>query len=340
MSADAPDGPAVLRAALERLPVAVLIVGAHDTIALVNSAAEHLFGYARAELIGQTIHLLVPRDRWSPHAGLDPAAPDPRGAAHSYEFSARRKDGSEVPVRAHVAPITVGDSTFAVVSVSDNTERHRLEGELWAFRDGRLQFEMLVGELGAEFVNLRADDVDRAIDDALGRVGRLLDLEQAVLFQILENGDFVVTHQWTRPGWTVPAPRIAGSEHLPWHLAQLRAGQAAIVPALEDIPDAADRITLQRFGVRSMITIPLPAGGRTSAVAFAAARQSRAWATEAIARLRVVALICANGLARKRTDDALRETIAIGAAARERLRQENAYLRREVQRITGVSTLV
>ena len=45
---------------LEAAPDAILEVNADGRITLVNAAAEQMFGYARAELIGQTIELLVP----------------------------------------------------------------------------------------------------------------------------------------------------------------------------------------------------------------------------------------------------------------------------------------
>jgi PAS domain S-box-containing protein len=51
------------RRLLEAAPDAILEVNAEGLITLVNEAAEHMFGYARDELIGQTIELLVPADK-------------------------------------------------------------------------------------------------------------------------------------------------------------------------------------------------------------------------------------------------------------------------------------
>src|SRR5439155_25631839 len=54
------------RAAVESSPNGMLMIDRHGTIVLVNREIERLFGYARDELIGQAIEMLVPerlRDR-------------------------------------------------------------------------------------------------------------------------------------------------------------------------------------------------------------------------------------------------------------------------------------
>jgi transcriptional regulator with GAF, ATPase, and Fis domain len=59
-----------------------------------------------------------------------------------------------------------------------------------------------------------------------------------------------------------------------------------------------------------------------------------------INRLRVVALIFANVLARKQADESVREALAAVAGLRDRLRDENAYLRRELLSFTGAPVIV
>lgn len=48
------------RALLESAPDALVIVGADGRITLVNAQTEKLFGYARAELLGNSADMLVP----------------------------------------------------------------------------------------------------------------------------------------------------------------------------------------------------------------------------------------------------------------------------------------
>ena len=52
---------------LEAAPDAIVGVRADGLIVLVNAQAERLFGYARDELLGQSVELLVPEDARDVH---------------------------------------------------------------------------------------------------------------------------------------------------------------------------------------------------------------------------------------------------------------------------------
>jgi PAS domain S-box-containing protein len=54
------DKSSLFRPALEALPTAILIAGSDGSILLVNRELERVFGYAREELIGQSVDLLLP----------------------------------------------------------------------------------------------------------------------------------------------------------------------------------------------------------------------------------------------------------------------------------------
>jgi PAS domain S-box-containing protein len=126
-----PSGGVLFATFLEALPDAIVAVVADGSILLVNSQAESLFGYARDELIGRPLEVLVPasvRD----HAQLRATyfqAPVPRPMGLGMELSGRRKDDSEFPAEIALAWIEIDDRFLAIASVRDITERKRAEAK-------------------------------------------------------------------------------------------------------------------------------------------------------------------------------------------------------------------
>ena len=331
--------------AIEALPVGVLLVGADGIIARVNREAERLFGYAGPELIGQSVDILVPEAAQIASQSLRAFDADSRAAAASAarQLFGRRKDGSEVAIEMAMTPTSFRGTPFVLASLIDITARRGIpSAAVQAALDERLDFERLVAELGAEFGSLHSAQVDHAIEDALGRLTRALGLDRCALFQVERpTGDFVHTHQWTRPGCAPPPPRVQARERFPWLLARIRDGELVKFSTLDEVPDETDRDGLRQLGTRSNVTVPLMIGGEIwGALTFATVRATRAWSEAEVNRFRVVALLFANALARKASDERLRATLTEMADLRDRLRHENWYLRHEVNALLGTSSVV
>ncbi|MDX1755516.1 MAG: PAS domain S-box protein [Marinobacter sp.] len=118
------------RQVIESAPNAMILVGGEGQITLINSQAESLFGYARSELIGQPIEMLVPhrfRDAHPGHRASFFANPTRRAMGAGRDLYGLRKDGSEFPVEIGLNPIPSPDEPLALASVIDITERKRAE---------------------------------------------------------------------------------------------------------------------------------------------------------------------------------------------------------------------
>jgi PAS domain S-box-containing protein len=125
------------RSVLERAPDAFLVVDEGGVIHLANEQCEKLFGYARAELVGQSVDILVPDDVRPHHPGLRASfhrAPTTRAMGALRELHGRRKDGSLFPVDIALSPVPARDGAGiqVAVSVRDVTERKHAEVELKA----------------------------------------------------------------------------------------------------------------------------------------------------------------------------------------------------------------
>ena len=120
----------LFRLAVEASPNAMVMVDHQGKIVLVNAQTEKLFGYRRQELLGSPVEILVPDSLREQHLALhrqfaDEPQPRPMGAMR--ELSARRKDGSEIPVEIALNPIQTEDGTWVLSAIVDISERKRAE---------------------------------------------------------------------------------------------------------------------------------------------------------------------------------------------------------------------
>ena len=97
-----------LRAVLTAAPEAVITICQNGVIDTFNPAAERLFGYSAKEAIGQDISILMPSPYREEHRSyLDRylATHQPRIIGTTRELTARRKDGSTVPIELSVSEV-------------------------------------------------------------------------------------------------------------------------------------------------------------------------------------------------------------------------------------------
>lgn len=264
-------------------------------------------------------------------------------------------------VRALISlPVEVGHKTNAALILMDSrrevpwsevtVQRLRLIADMFSGLldrerrrtqlEERLQFETILADLSAHFINLPADRVDREIEDALRRLCEFLGAEICTLWQKSADApaDYELTHYYRLlDGPPVPKPMYA-HENFPWTLQQIVAGRIVNVSTGDLPPEARrDREVSLHFGVQSSLSIPLSAGGQpfVGVLVFNTVMPGRIWPEVLVQRLRLVAQIFANALVRKGLDTSLRCAFEEVQRLRDRLEEENVYLQQEVKSLHG-----
>jgi diguanylate cyclase (GGDEF)-like protein/PAS domain S-box-containing protein len=136
---------------LEAAPDAILGVDRSGAIALANLRVEELFGYARGELVGEAIEMLVPPEARERHQGQREGyqgAPRVRAMGEGQELRGRRKDGTEFPVEISLSPLSANGDVFVMAIVRDVSERKEAEAELRMTKD-RLEEAQRLARLGS-----------------------------------------------------------------------------------------------------------------------------------------------------------------------------------------------
>ena len=145
------------RAVVEASPSGVVMVDRAGKIALVNRETERLFGYAREELLGQPIEVLVPEQLRDRHPGLRDgflANPQTRAMGAGRELFGRRKDGGQFPVEIGLNPLETDEGFFVLASVVDITARKRAEARFRAVVESAPSGMVMINRAGTiELVN-------------------------------------------------------------------------------------------------------------------------------------------------------------------------------------------
>lgn len=126
-------GDARWRAIIESAVDGIITIDGHGLIQSINPAAERLFGYRAAEVIGQNVAILMPPPHAAEHDGYIRRyleTRQPRIIGLGREVTGRRKDATTFPIHLSVGEASIdGEITFVGI-VRDLSERVALEARL------------------------------------------------------------------------------------------------------------------------------------------------------------------------------------------------------------------
>lgn len=121
------------RALLEAAPDAMVIVDGTGTIQLVNAQTESMFGYARAELLGRSVEVLVPgrfRGLHVAHRVGYAANGQVRPMGAGLDLYGLRRDGREFPVEISLSPLETAEGLLVSAAVRDVSDRKAAEQKI------------------------------------------------------------------------------------------------------------------------------------------------------------------------------------------------------------------
>ncbi len=109
---------------LEVLPDGIAYVDEHGVICHANERLEVLTGYARDELVGQAVEMLVPSRYRGSHAaqsGKFAGVLDAGALGTGSGLTLLRRDGLEIAIEAAIAPLILDGKPWTVVAIRDDS---------------------------------------------------------------------------------------------------------------------------------------------------------------------------------------------------------------------------
>jgi PAS domain S-box-containing protein len=297
-----------------------------------NEAGYKEMGFTPEELLSMRISDVDPNfppEEWDRHyqemktvgsMRLETSQVDAKGQTHVIEVLSKH--------------IKFGEKEFICSFGRDITERKKTEEAI----EEQLLFERLIADIAKQLTETKPGQLQRTIDVTLRSLGTALNSERAFLSQLSEDGKILRhTNIWGAEGIDV-APELFESDlntETPWIAQQIRRGLAINTgPGLAGLPDDAKgvRLWLEERGIKSGVVVPVWAeGGCLGMLGLDTMQEPREYPQEIVDRLRIVADMIGSTLQRVRVQERLQESLGEIKELRDRLEQENIYLREEIQ---------
>ena len=143
-SETASGGEPLFEGLFQHSPDAILLVDSDGLITQANAQSEYMFGYARAELVGKPVEMLMPERFRGVHPGhrnLYTANPHTRPMGAGLALYGLHKSGKEFPVDIMLSPLEASGAGLFVAVVRDITRRKQIEE---ALRQSEERFRLMV----------------------------------------------------------------------------------------------------------------------------------------------------------------------------------------------------
>lgn len=159
-----------MRSIVDHVVDGIITINAQGTVTTFNPAAERIFGYSSAEVIGQNVKMLMPEPYQSEHDRyvvnyLRTGRAKIIGTGR--EVTGKRRDGTTFPMELAISEFHLGDERYFTGIVRDITERKRAEREL---RDAEERMRSVVNHVVDGIITIDARGSVESFNPAAERI--------------------------------------------------------------------------------------------------------------------------------------------------------------------------
>jgi len=239
---------------------------------------------------------------WQEHVSLEKEGELPHDATMTIELELKHKNGSTI--WAELNATTLRDANGKVTGIlgttRDVTDRKMADDLLFY----NLELVKLINSISTMFINLKPQQIDKGINDALEEIGHFLGISRCLVIMISRNeSHFSINYQWAREGFE---PCAANERKLPvdafsWWPTQTDERKNIYLTDVDQLPvDAAmEREWWAAWNCESLLALPLDQSFRIIGHLVFISDKKKTYSSEEIALLESMATIIVNALERK-----------------------------------------
>jgi len=262
----------------ESIPDAVVATDTEGIIVGANACAGRLFSYRPSDLRGMSMEqLLVERFREEYAAHRQALLKGSAETAPELEVYGLTANGSEIPIDSTVGRFDEGGTTYVVMVIREVSDRVNIQANL----ERRLALDAVVVSILGRLNAPSLQDIDERVQQSLADLCMFAQTESRMEF--LQD---------------IPL------EAFPWIIGQIEQGRVVHIPSVDDLPPEAriEQDQFRRHGIRSVVNLPMIAGGQVIGLIGLEAVHSQAmrWPADEISTFMVLQDFFTNALRRKR----------------------------------------
>ncbi|MGB5750729.1 MAG: PAS domain S-box protein [Desulfobacterales bacterium] len=300
------------RSIIERIEDGYYEVDLAGNFTFFNESMLKILGYSRDELTGMNNRRYMDEKNSKKVFNAFNRVYKTRESYKAFDWELIRKDGSRCYVETSV--VIIEDSKGQPIGFQgiarDITERKRAEQRL----ADESNFQRVLGEIANEFINIPSATIDEGINRALKTAGQFARADRSYVIRFdFEAGTIRNTHEWCR---TDIEPQIDNLQDVPiemfsWVIDKLINLQVVNIPHVAELPPEAKEAKdeFEAEGIQSVLLVPLISEARCfGTVGFDFVKQAEFCTESKIRLLKMSGATLSNALARKRAEEALRQS--------------------------------
>ena len=302
----------------EHAPNVYWSTGADGYIKRMNQRAADMFGRAPEEIVGQHFTTLIADTPENMARAMQTFNRFLAGeTTFGQEFEFRGANGRRIWASVNVVPIFDDDGKPIATrtTIQDISERKSAQDAL----QRRLDLEQVLTEVATGFVSARPDDVDRAFERAIARIGAWGRWDRVRVFQYEQSKpEAMLSHEWRADA----APAAATNAPLIPRRLLRRRDEVVDVPRVAEPREGSLDAVLRAQGVGGVIVVPVAnSSAWLGFIELACFGRGHEWLKADVQLLRLLGEIMASTLQRCAAEREL-ETARTGAEAASQAKSE------------------